>query len=69
MSNIVSGSDCYRNPETGKIEVWKPKKRNYECACNGCVAPNGICGHIICSSKDCGAPDELECEHKIAKSA
>jgi len=37
------------------------------CDCSGCVAPNGICGYIMCSSKDCGAPDDMECEHKVIK--
>jgi len=36
----------------------------HECDVNGFVAPNAICGKIICSSNKCGAEDGTECEHR-----
>ncbi len=34
------------------------------CACNGFVAPNGICGYVLVNEKGCGAPADYECRHK-----
>ena len=65
--SIVSGSDCFLNPETGKIEVYVPKERKHSCACNGHIRKGGICGSIVTSSNLCGAKDDIECEHKVLR--
>jgi len=51
----------------GIIQTDSKRQRtlDYKCNCNGVVAPNGICGYIVCSSDDCGAPNNFDCEHKV----
>ena len=36
-----------------------------KCDCRGVVAPNAICGYVIVNGKECGAPTEYQCRHKI----
>ena len=33
------------------------------CLCNGCPQRGAVCGYIIVSSNQCGAPKDYECVH------